>query len=111
MSDFKTWGEMTSDEKGALLLADHEGRDIEGFDLKSWSWCLVNPEWDEDGIYRVKTAPKIETVTLHGWGTLQQWLRDGDLTVVSDSHGKYAITFNTIDGEPDCTSIRMKKLI
>lgn len=54
---------------------------------------------------------KSETVTLHGWGTLQQWLRDGDLSVVSDSHGKYAITFSTIDGEPDCTSIRMRKLI
>ena len=109
MSEEKTWSEMTREEKGALLLADHEGRDIEIFHFGKWH-RVKNPEWDEDGIYRVKPAPKSETVRLHGWGNFQQWLRDGDLSVVSDSHGKYAITFNTIDGEPVCDSIRMEEL-
>lgn len=57
---YKTWGEMTPEEKGALLLAHHEGRDIE-FRWRSDTWYETDPEWHPSLFYRVKPEePKIE---------------------------------------------------
>ena len=52
-----------------------------------------------------RPEPKVETVTLYGSPSKHiQWcLEQCDL----DTH---RITFNLIDGEPDCTSIKMEKL-
>ena len=98
--DRKTFGEMTDVEKGALLLAEHEGRVIECWqDCDSPEhWAKVLPNWKDNCAFRVKPEPKRETTLLHwklgGWNT-------------PDTH---KITFDTIDGKPDCASIRMDEL-
>lgn len=102
----KKWGEMTPEEKGALLLAHHEGKEIQF--LSSYrGWEEAEPRWSAWLPYRVKPEPKRETVTLltahyFGWVAEPPQYR-GD----SDTH---RITFDLIDGEPDCTSIRMEKI-
>jgi|GEM_PF-6690131 len=70
----KTWGEMTDEEKGALLLAYHEGKVIEFYCYGRW----INTNGDiwhhaHAHAYRVRPPePKRETVTLYGcvaeWG-------------------------------------------
>ena len=64
----KTWGEMTPEEKGALLLAKHEGKTIQ----TKWAneSCWVDSNWvafNCDTLqYRVKPEPVREIVTLYG---------------------------------------------
>ena len=101
----KTWSEMTDAEKGALLLAEHEGKDIECFQKTLNDWVAVNyPMFNPDIAYRVKSEPKREAVRLYGgvyynnrwvWGDAQK----------SDTH---CITFDTVNGKPVCDSIRME---
>ena len=107
----KLWRDMTPGEKGALLLAHHEGKVIEWtghfgseFDMDS---TRGTPVWSATHAYRIKPEPKVETVTLMT-AKVYAW--------VSEPYGKcgsqntHRITFNIIDGEPDCTSIKMEKL-
>jgi hypothetical protein len=65
----KTWGEMTDEEKGALLLAHHQGKVIEfvnDCDVRDWKKAV--PRWADFCSYRVRPPePKRETVTLSGW--------------------------------------------
>lgn len=49
----KLWREMTPEEKGALLLAAHEGKVIEYQD-KRGKWLTKNPQWWSDFAYRIK---------------------------------------------------------
>ena len=67
--DCKTWGEMTDAEKGALLLAAHEGKEIEYFNVyEKWQACQSGsrvPFNDKRTAYRVKPEPKRETVKLY----------------------------------------------
>lgn len=112
----KLWRDMTPEEKGALLLARHEGKVIE------WSYGLPwiterstetghYPTWSDTCAYRVrtKTEPKVETVTQH-WKTnkkgefvpMNQYDKPHDST--------HRITFTTIDGKPDCASIKMEEV-
>lgn len=52
-----------------------------------------------------KPEPKVETVTLYGSPSKHiQWCLE---QCALDTH---RITFSLIDGEPDCTSIKMEKL-
>ena len=100
----KLWRDMTPEEKGALLLAAHEGKVIEEWtpDIRG-----VNPQWLEwhpqpkfmlDGrAYRIKLEPKIETVALC-------WRHD--VGTVKNKIG----TINLIDGKPDCASIKMDEV-
>ena len=53
--------------------------------------------------YRVKVEPKVETKTLYGRND-PYW---SDCKIEEDTH---KITFTTIDGEPDCSSVKMEKL-
>lgn len=99
--EYKTWGEMTDEEKGALLLAHHEGKTIEFFNVDKWVE-VSHPYWAHLGRYRVKPEPVVEKVCLHGSNNMFDILRD-----CRDTH---KITFNTIDGEPDCNSVKMSKL-
>jgi hypothetical protein len=54
----KIWRDMTDEEKGALLLAHHEGKVIElynTFGLARWVDCAyLEDYWNEDIAYRVK---------------------------------------------------------
>ena len=103
----KTWGEMTAEEKGALLLAHHEGKTIEFIGDGHWVPLEWEFDWLGEHCYRIK--PKRETVTLTG-------------RVYADCQGiffgfhdqfqthNHRITFDMIDGEPDCASIKMEKI-
>lgn len=56
--EYKTWGEMTPEEKGALLLAHHEGKVIEYTDTGNTWWAPIKPQFLDNLTYRVK--PEIE---------------------------------------------------
>lgn len=100
------WRDMTPAEKGALLLAAHEGKVIQSkcMFLDDEEWEDRGPLWDDEYAYRVKPAePVVETVTLY----------DQCITEWSDNHpcdAEYCITLNLIDGRPDPASIKMKEL-
>lgn len=98
---------MTDAEKGALLLAHHEGKEIEYYGEVGNSWRLVNnPGWYDDTPYRVKKSPVRTTKVVY------MYSEDGYMTFVSTSMSNptHKITFNTIDGVPDCSSIKMEKV-
>ena len=107
----KLWRDMTPEEKGALLLAHHEGKVIE------WTRCPGDtefcqssargsrPVWDDKHAYRVKPEPTVDTVTVDGWVDHGKWWTGKKIP--GDTH---RITFNLIDGKPDCASIKMEEL-
>lgn len=104
------WNDMTDAEKGALLLADYEGKVIEYYDSHLSSWLVdhgFDPQQNPDVRYRVaEPAPVLETVKLiggyeHGWGFYSE------LEAPNETH---LITFNTIDGAVDLDSIKMEEL-
>ncbi len=107
----KLWRDMTPEEKGALLLAYHEGKVIEwtGYFGSEFNLDSIRgtPVWSDTHAYRIKPEPKVETVTLMT-AKVYAW--------ISEPYGRcgtqntHRITFNLIDGEPDCTSIKMEKL-
>lgn len=100
----KLWRDMTPEEKGALLLAAHEGKVIENRN-EEVEWGVVEyPAWYDYVSYRIKPEPKVETVTLYGKpDTCHSW----DVYCDGDTH---RITFNLIDGKPDCASVKMEEL-
>lgn len=69
----KLWKDMTPEEKGALLLADHEGKAIEAWAYGD-KWLVLVPEWDKHTAYRVKPEPVVETVTLYGFNSYGHWI-------------------------------------
>lgn len=90
----KLWKDMTDEEKGALLLAHHEGKIIEYYTKVNPEWVKVyNPPWCDNYAYRVKPGAVIKS---------------DSFGIVRNGCG-YNITFITIDGEPDCSSVRMSK--
>jgi len=100
----KLWREMTDAEKGALLLAHHEGKVIERRYFCGWRQVLHN-FWHDDIAYRVKPKPVREVVTFYtsegeGWSAFSEY-------TPFDTH---RITFETVDGKPDCSTIKMEKL-
>lgn len=103
----KTLGEMTDAEKGALLLAYHEGKEIEWYDsnYQDWDTCFL-PIWKPTLHYRVKKAVVKSTKVVY------MCYEDGYAPFVSTSMSDptHKITFNTIGGVPDCSSIKMEKV-
>ena len=99
----KLWRDMTPEEKGALLLAHHEGRDLEYWRRGSGGWasCPSLGIYDNKA-YRIKHEPKVETVTIYGRPDVQ-WVLE------QCKHDTHKITFTTIDGKPDCASIKMEE--
>ena len=96
----KLWRDMTPEEKGALLLAAHEGDVIQAH-CEIYGWVRVYPNWDTDRAYRIKPESKVKVVTLNGdggyyWG------------IGLNEHDTHKITFNLIDGKPDCASVKME---
>lgn len=107
----KTWGEMTPEEKGALLLAHHEQMQLELYSTLDKVWQAVrSPSWSGHSAYRVKPEPKRKTVRLFGYGTFANVLREDYWTEDEPGVAKYAITFDTLDGKPVLNSIRMEAL-
>jgi len=106
-----TWADMTPEEKGALLLARHNGKGIQVLDFGKWN--TVIPSWSDGLAYRVKPEPKRGAVTLNGRMYISKTYPDGVFDAdrnplrAGDTH---RITFDTINGDPDCDTIRMGKL-
>lgn len=55
----RTWGELNDAEKGALLLAHHEGKTIENSLDGFKTVYTVKPFWAKDYAYRIKPEPKV----------------------------------------------------
>lgn len=99
---YKKWGDMSDEEKGALLLAQHKGKTIQST-LEPHFWHDSNfGHWANHVYYRVKPEPKRETVTLYGCGLL--WSSKG-----FDGQ-KHIIVFETIDGKPDWSTLKGEDL-
>ena len=98
--------DMTDAEIGALVRANNEGKVIESIcsEVDSEWDVVVYPAWFQNKSYRVRPEPKRETVTLHGSVTDEVWGRG---TTEYDTH---RITFDLIDGEPECGSVKMEPL-
>ena len=99
----KLWGQMSPEERGALLLARHEGKGIQCFSSVSAKWLETGPSWYPQLAYRVKPEPRVETVTLLG-------STGRNFTTNYSPFDTHRITFKTVDGEPDLSSIKMEKL-
>ena len=106
------WRDMTPEEKGALLLAHHEGDVIEYTKVNmDGEWREDQPEWRSYCAYRIRPSsdsyailePKVETVTLY-------WDVSWDIASAYSDGATHSITFNTIDGKPNTASIKMEKL-
>lgn len=104
----KLWEDMTPEEKCALLLAKHEGKVIE------WTGHLGDkffmdslrgtPVWCGTHAYRIRPEQKIEIMTLY-------WQENEAATAFMCSDDTHRITFNMIDGKPDCDSVKMEPLV
>ena len=103
----KTWGQMTPEEKGALLLSRHEGKTIQFYNAGNWVTIDFAFNWYVDQAYRVKPEPKHETVRIYGQAYPNVRWNFGSSSGKEDTH---IITFDTLDGEPVCDSIRMEKI-
>lgn len=99
----KPWGLMTPEEKGALLLAQYEGKVIERQDRFGNTWSAGNWNFKDASVYRVRPEPRRETVRM--------LVREEVFGEVQRGKAQYVITYDTIDGEADCASIKMEKLL
>lgn len=100
----KTWGEMTREEKGALLLAHHKEEVIDYWEDGSWHLSYCGPGWSGETAYRIKPEHKVETIVMYG--RAQDGFGDGP-RLNRDTH---RLTFNVIDGEIDCDSVKLEEL-
>lgn len=106
----RTWAELTAEEKGALLLAHHEGGIIEYYRHGEWETAAGNdPGWFGGDAYRIRPAePVRDVVTLYG-GAYDDLGCIFDDTQLDDTD-THRITFTTINGNPDCDSVKMERL-
>lgn len=94
----KLWRDMTPEEKGALLLAMHDGLKVEFCSAGKWLEKKFMPFLD-DHAYRIAHEPKVETVTSRG-----TWCNKGKMP---KTQYVYEITFNLIDGKPDWNTAKV----
>jgi hypothetical protein len=101
---YSTWGGMTPEEQGALLLAYHNGETIERLGVGSW-YAVTHPCFHLFHLSKYRVKPVDPVVVTHelfgspaGFDSCQYpW----------DNH---RLSYNTINGEPDCSSVVMTKL-
>ena len=104
----KLWKDMSPEEKGALLLAHHEGKITQFWysGMKGWTDNAGHPpNWFKDTAYRVKPEPVVETVSRYS--SSQDYWR---FTARKCSRGTHRITFDLVDGKPDCNSVKMEEI-
>lgn len=82
------WSKMTDAEKGGLLLAHHNGEEIEFLTDGAW-WYIERPNWKPSYAYRVKPKPRTEWVRI---------INDNDETIAT-------CTVLMTDGVPDLSTI------
>lgn len=94
------WKDLTDEQKGKLLLAHHEGKVIEYFTLAGgWRECPT-PHWSGNYCYRVK-LPEPEPV-------VKEVFFCWDSAWSNLIGGPFQISFNIVDGVPDCSSVKME---
>lgn len=100
----KLWRDMTPEEKGALLLAHHEGKRIQIYtNTEGWYTFEYGVTWADDCAYRVKpepVKPVVETVEVYGGKAFGYW-SFGSGSLEDDTH---KITLTLIDGEVQPTA-------
>jgi len=111
----KLWADMTPQEKGALLLADQEGKAIEVFGgAYPYRWYEDYPVWDDDAAYRIKPEPKRETMTarlcIDANCTSLHMRPDYYRGEYGDDNFYFILTLDIIDGKPDPSSIKIEEL-
>ena len=100
-SEVKLWEEMTPEEKGALLLAHHEGKAIQTdyhpeSKYNTWedNW---SPTWSPVCAYRIKPAePVVEVVEIYGSKSYGHWAFGG-----KEDEDTHKITLTIRDGVVD----------
>jgi hypothetical protein len=104
-----TWGDMTPEQQGALLLAHHQGKTIEMLLVYSRDWHTLTdkPEFRPEYAYRIKPEP----VVVHH--EMQCVLYKG--TIIGFAEGKntgseHVLTYTSEDGVPVCSSVKLSKL-
>lgn len=91
----KLWRDMTPEEKGALLLAMHDGKKVEVYEDGKWLKKTLMT-FTSGNAYRVKPKPKMEIENVK--------IINADGVTIGTG------TVTTTNGKPDCTSIKMEKL-
>jgi len=112
----KIWEDMTPEEKGALLLAEHEGKTIEWRALVSVPWREQRrkmPEYHFNLYYRVKPEPKREMVEaslciIKSGTSLHMRPSYRAHHYGEDGAFYFTLTFDIIDGKLDPSSIKIK---
>ena len=98
------WSDTAPERKGALLLARHEGKVIEFWDGNCWVETK-HPQWSDCIAFRVKPEPVVEEVKV------MVYCKGRHVSVESGLlDPTHRITFNLVDGKPDCDSIKMEKI-
>lgn len=100
------WKDMTPEEKGALLLAHHEGKTIEYF-CHGFGWKVERPNFFDWCAYRIKPEVKRETVNCL-WA-YEKGGKEGYCHPINYS-ATHKITFDLIDGIPDPDSIKIMEV-
>jgi hypothetical protein len=111
----KIWLDMTPEEKGALLLAEHEGKAIEVFGLAyPDEWYYENdPCFDDDSAYRIEPEPETMTAKLciDACCTSLHMRPSYRAHHYGEGGGFYfTLTFDIIDGKLDPSSIKIEEL-
>jgi hypothetical protein len=104
-----TWGDMTPEQQGALLLAHHQGKTIEVKSHVSDRWIKVKQPMFTQSSYYYRTEP--EPVVVHH--EMHSGDQDGDIygfSWVKCSDSTYVLTYDTEDGVPVCSSVKLSKL-
>jgi hypothetical protein len=103
-----TWGDMTPEQQGALLLAHHQGKTIEVKSLSLGCWfSLHEPVWGPEAPYRIKPEPVVVHHEMHNRvhdGKLESFTKGKHFT------STYVLTYDTEDGVPVCSSVKLSKL-
>jgi hypothetical protein len=103
-----TWGDMTPEQQGALLLAHHQGKTIELISHASGRWVYSEyPQWTQDTSYRIKPEPVVVHHEMHS--VLYK------RTIIGFAEGKntgseHVLTYDTEDGVPVCSSVKLSQL-
>jgi len=105
----KLWSDLTPAEKGALLLAHHDGGQLQYMYNSDWVDC--NDVFSGHYAYRIKPhIPKTATETFYGHSTKSVNCEWGFSRVTNGFSDTHRITFQTIDGKPDCASVKLEEV-
>ena len=103
-----TWGDMTPEQQGALLLAHHQGKTIQVNSFATGLWTrLKHPMWNNNAPYRIG----IDSVVVHH--EMHSVLYGGNIIGFAEGKqtaSKHVLTYTSEDGVPVCSSVKLSKL-